>query len=267
MRARRPRRRTATSPTACPCAQRNGKHIAPPIITTSAKSRKRSITAILSATFAPPIIATSGRAGCSRISVSVRTSRSSSLPAALGSRCVMPSVLACARCAAPNASFTYSVRQLGQRARQRWIVGRLARLEAHVLQHQHVALLQLLGERLNLLAYHRRGKRDLRVGQLAQTRHDRRQRQVLLAPALRPAQVREQYDARAARAQLFDRRPAPPRYACRRPRADPPSAFLPSGTLKSTRTRIRLPSTSRRSRLLIGTPFRSARAPSRYPPP
>ena len=53
------------SPTEWPCAARNGKHIAPPIRIVSATSRKRSITAILSLTLAPPRTATSGRAGSS----------------------------------------------------------------------------------------------------------------------------------------------------------------------------------------------------------
>ncbi len=47
-----------------------------------------------------------GASGSSRIFVSVATSRSSSRPAADGSRCATASVEACARCAAPNASLT-----------------------------------------------------------------------------------------------------------------------------------------------------------------
>ena len=74
------------SPTSWPCAEKNGKHIAPPMRTVSARSRNASRTPILSVTFAPPTIATSGRFGSSRIPVSVSTSRCSSSPAALGSR-------------------------------------------------------------------------------------------------------------------------------------------------------------------------------------
>ena len=95
-------------PTSWPWALKNGKHIAPPIRTVSARSRKASSTPILSVTFAPPTTATSGRFGSSRMPLSVVTSRSSSRPAALGSRCATPSVEACARCAAPNASLTYT---------------------------------------------------------------------------------------------------------------------------------------------------------------
>src|SRR3954452_7060550 len=95
------------APTECPCAAKNGKHIAPPISTLSATSRKRSTTPILSVTLAPPTTATSGRRGPASSRVSVSTSRCSSSPAALcDTKCVMPSVDACARCAAPNASST-----------------------------------------------------------------------------------------------------------------------------------------------------------------
>ncbi len=96
------------SPTAWPSAQRNGKHMAPPMMRTSATSRNLSMTAILSDTLAPPMIATRGCLGFSRMPVRIRTSASSSLPAALGSRCATPSLLACARCATPNASSTYT---------------------------------------------------------------------------------------------------------------------------------------------------------------
>ena len=94
------------SPTSWPSALKNGKHMAPPISTLSARSRNASSTPILSVTFAPPTTATSGRRGSSRMPASVATSRSSSRPAALGSRCATASVEACARWAAPNASLT-----------------------------------------------------------------------------------------------------------------------------------------------------------------
>src|SRR5271165_1869069 len=96
------------SPTSWPCAHRNGKHIAPPIISTSAIFRKRSITPILSATFEPPTITTSGRTGSCIIFVSVRTSLSKRRPAALGSRWATPSVEAWARWHTPKASLTYT---------------------------------------------------------------------------------------------------------------------------------------------------------------
>ena len=50
-------------------------------------SRKRSISAILSVTLAPPSTTTSGRSGASTIERSVTTSRSSSRPATAGRRC------------------------------------------------------------------------------------------------------------------------------------------------------------------------------------
>ena len=65
------------------------------------------MSAILSVTLAPPRTTTSGRSGESMIERSVVTSRSSSRPATAGRRCsATPTVEACARCAAPKASFT-----------------------------------------------------------------------------------------------------------------------------------------------------------------
>ena len=49
------------SPTSWPWAAKNGKHMAPPISTESARSRNASRTPILSVTLAPPTTATSGR--------------------------------------------------------------------------------------------------------------------------------------------------------------------------------------------------------------
>ena len=85
--ARRPPPRTASRRPRGPAALKNGKHIAPPISTCRRARRNASRTPILSVTFAPPTTATSGRFGSSRMPVSVATSRSSSRPAALGSRC------------------------------------------------------------------------------------------------------------------------------------------------------------------------------------
>ena len=99
---------TSESPVLPPCARKKLKHMAPPMSTESATSRKRSISATLSDTLAPPSTTTSGRSGDSTIRRSVTTSRSSSSPAAAGRCWATPAVLACARCAAPNASFTYT---------------------------------------------------------------------------------------------------------------------------------------------------------------
>ena len=251
------------SPTPCPCAQRNGKHIAPPMITTSARSRKRSITPILSATFAPPITATSGRGGFSRIFVSVRTSRSSSLPAALGSRCATPSVLACARCAAPKASSTYTS---ASSESARASAGSLVVSPASKRTFSSTSsspLAELLGQLLGALADDLGRERHARV---RSARAGARRR----APATGPPRGAPR-GARGARRARGSRRaraaprssPAPRRCACRRRRAGRPSASLPSGTLKSTRTSTRLPSTSRSSSVLIATPPSSACAPSR----
>ena len=98
---------TSESPVGLPWARKKLKHIAPPTSSVSAVSRKVSISATLSVTFAPPSTTTSGRSGASTIERSVVTSRSSSRPATAGRRySVTPAVDACARCAAPNASFT-----------------------------------------------------------------------------------------------------------------------------------------------------------------
>src|SRR2546423_974489 len=66
---------TSESPVSCPSARKKLKHIAPPIKIASAISRKRSITASLSLTFAPPSTTTNGRAGSARSELRTSTSR------------------------------------------------------------------------------------------------------------------------------------------------------------------------------------------------
>ena len=69
--------------------------------------RRFSISAILSFTFEPPMIATKGRWGFSTARPRYAISFSMRNPATPGRTCATPSVLACARCAVPKASFTY----------------------------------------------------------------------------------------------------------------------------------------------------------------
>src|SRR5687768_15227540 len=79
----------------------------PPIATASAFATSACRTSIFDETFAPPTIARNGRSGSASRLERTRTSFSRSRPAYAGSRCATPSVEACARWAAPNASFTY----------------------------------------------------------------------------------------------------------------------------------------------------------------
>ena len=117
--APRPPPRPASRRSSMPCARKNEKHIAPPISSASAMSRKRSISATLSVTFAPPSTTTSGRSGDSITPRRVVTSFSSSGPAYEGRCSATPAVDACARCADPNASQHERVGQLGQLLGQR----------------------------------------------------------------------------------------------------------------------------------------------------
>ena len=80
-RARPPPPRPASRRSEIPWARKKLKHIAPPIRISSAISRKRSITPILSLTLAPPSTTTSGRSGSSTTRSARSTSRSSSSPA------------------------------------------------------------------------------------------------------------------------------------------------------------------------------------------
>ena len=107
-RLERPPARTSRRRPRGPGRCRNGKHIAPPISIVSASSRKRSITAILSVTLAPPSTATSGRAGSARIAPQLRRprARAAARRRPRATWCATPSVEACARCAEPNASLT-----------------------------------------------------------------------------------------------------------------------------------------------------------------
>ena len=86
------------------------------------------------------------------------------------------------------------------------VVLRLARLEADVLEHDDVARFERRDRSLRALAHDVGGETDLRAGQLGETIGDRSQRERGIRPALGAAQVRNEDDLRAARAQRLDRR-------------------------------------------------------------
>ena len=251
--ARRPPPRTASRRPSWPCARKNGKHIAPPIRIASAISRKRSITPILSVTFAPPTTATSGCAGVSRIAVSVVHLALQQPPGgAADSRCATPSVRRVRAVRGAERVVDVDVGERGEAARQRRVVLRLARLEADVLEQQHLArrrarapsAVDLVADDGRARASPRRrvssrrraatgasdssGSRALRAGRGAR-------RGSSVAPRSRSSSI----VGSAARMRVSSA-------TCRRASS--------SGTLKSTRTSTRRPSTSRSSSVLHAQP-------------
>ena len=97
---------TRLLPSSRPLAARNVFAMPPPTRIAWQRDRSASSTSILPDTFAPPMIASNGRAGFSSRRDRASSSRSMSSPATAGRWCVIPSVEAWARCAVPNASFT-----------------------------------------------------------------------------------------------------------------------------------------------------------------
>ncbi len=98
---------TREVPTSSPIALKKVQAIAPPIRIASTVGSSASIKSIFPEILAPPITATNGRFGL--VSAWPRYSSSFSMrnPETAGfSNCATPAVLACARCAEPNASFT-----------------------------------------------------------------------------------------------------------------------------------------------------------------
>ena len=96
--------------------------------------------------------------------------------------------------------------ELRERGRELRVVGRLARVEAQVLEQQHVAVAQLadglLGDRPDAVGRPRHGPAE----QVGQVLAHGLQRGGRVGLALRPAEVRAQDHARAALAQQRDRR-------------------------------------------------------------
>eukprot|EP01139_Manchomonas_bermudensis_P023926 Amastigsp_a841750_96.p2 type:complete len:209 gc:universal Amastigsp_a841750_96:189-815(+) len=100
-------RSTRDLPTESPCAARKVNIMPPPMRSLSHLPRRDSSTGIFVDTFAPPITATNGRLGFS--TAPCRNSISLAIRNPATRRCTKgatPDVDACARCAAPNASFT-----------------------------------------------------------------------------------------------------------------------------------------------------------------
>ena len=128
------------APTAWPCAAKNGKHIAPPIRIASATSRKRSITPILSVTFAPPTIATSGSAGSPGCPFSV-VDLALEQPPCGRLRDVVGDALGRGVRAVRGAErvVDVDVGELAPAGRELGVVLRLPRLVADVLEQQHLA--------------------------------------------------------------------------------------------------------------------------------
>ncbi len=98
---------TSEFPVSSPIARKNVQAIAPPIRISSTFGSNASIRSIFPEILAPPSTATNGRFGLSSASPRYLSSCSIRNPITAGlSTRATPSVLACARCADPNASFT-----------------------------------------------------------------------------------------------------------------------------------------------------------------
>src|SRR5256712_4716104 len=99
---------TSDDPTSSPMAAKKVHAIAPPMSSSSTRGSSERITSILPEIFAPPSTATNGCFGSRSKSPRYWSSFSIKNPATAGlSRWATASVDACARCAEPNASFTY----------------------------------------------------------------------------------------------------------------------------------------------------------------
>ena len=114
--------------------------------------------------------------------------------------------VAWARCAAPNASSTYTSASRASAAASSGSLRRLARLEAAVLEHQQLSRPEAPGLRLDIGADHRRRHAHLGAEQLGQTSRHRRHRERRVRTVLRPAEVRDQHGGAAPVADQLDRR-------------------------------------------------------------
>ena len=130
---------TSESPVAIPSARKKLKHIAPPIRISSAVSRKRSMTPILSLTLAPPRITTKGGVG---IVADGRQLDDLALEQQAGvGRQQVRHPLGRRVGAVRGAEGVVDVElgELGELGRELGVVLLLAGLEAAVLEHEHVA--------------------------------------------------------------------------------------------------------------------------------
>ena len=175
-----------------PRAARNVKAIAPPTSTVSASPVNRSMTPILSATFAPPITTTNGCSGLLEDAVErlelgcqEQSGRARQEVRHTGRR----------RVGAVHGAERVAHEDVGQRrqlGRERRVVLLLARVEAQVLEQAHRPLLAVEGDRL--------------AEELGQALGDGPQRQLGPHLALRPAEVRADDHLRAVLAQVPNRR-------------------------------------------------------------
>ena len=208
-----------------PCARKNGKHIAPPISSVSAMSRKRSIRAILSVTFAPPSTTTSGRRGSS---TTLREGLDLALQQRSGDRRAEELGHAGRRGVRAMGSAEgvvhVGVAELGQVARQLRVVARLARLPARVLEQQHLAGVEPCHAAAHLRPHDLGRLVHARAQQLAEPRARRAPaRSSGSMPFGRP-RCEHSTSGRAALAQLLDRRAGRRGCARRRPPRRPRAA-------------------------------------------
>ena len=96
------------------------------------------------------------------------------------------------------------VGQVGKGRRKAWIAPPLARLEAHVLDHQHLARRNVLDQFVHVRTDHRRCHRHGNAGQLLQSRGDGSHRQPAV-PTVWVVQVRHEHDAGPPAPELVDR--------------------------------------------------------------
>ena len=140
------------------------------------------------------------------------------------------------------------IAELRQRFGELRIVRFFLRLETHILEQRHVAFVHVRDDRFRNLADRVVTENDRMIDERVQMIGHRPQRIFLDRLSFRPAEVRHQNCLRAVFAEIIDRRQT---FADAGVIGD---AIFPSrssvGTLKSTRTRTRLPRTSRSRRVV-----------------
>ena len=221
--ARRPPPRPASRRSRCPWARKKLKHIAPPIRIWSAISRKRSITPTLSETLAPPRTTTSGR--CGRLDDRGQLGHLALQQQAGVAGQVVGDALGAGVGAVGGAEGVVDVEvgERGERVGQLRVVLGLPRLEAGVLEQQHVAGAERAGSCRSTSPPTTAG-RLLHLGpeQLAEPLADRRQRERRVGLALRAARGGRRGRARRRARAAVRSSAAPPGSACRRrPRRRP----------------------------------------------
>ena len=193
-------------PTECPCAAKNGKHIAPPISSVSASSRKAVdhgdlVRHLRSAEDgherARRVLEHAGK--CLHLALE-------QVPGgAIGDELGHSHGRRVGAVGGAERVVDIHIGQLRESRRQLRVVLGLAGLIADVLKHQYVARRQVVGKRAHLVADDGRGEHNVGAGQLGQPVGGGPQRQLGLA-VLRPAEVRRQDDSRPSLPQLLDRR-------------------------------------------------------------